>query len=312
MPRTKKRHTTTCTAISFTRKHARRALRLQHGGRPNTPHTKLKQRRQKAGSLGTPFGTTFKHSPYGLQWDRQSCWMDASMMALFYPEAMYNVLHPMFEYNNNKRISEVRDVMCQTVREMRDPEGQPHLHGLRSLLTNFAHTRDQKYAFQIENEMGYVFYFLQEILKLFNADCTRALSPYRKNYSKLYVMEMEFCNSNTIEQCLESTYKDWTFDSNIAKYMIIELIDEEGKYSVQPQEHIGFLDYQWTLCSMIVFDCSHFVSYVKESGQWYLYDDTRSRSHQALDPYDFGSYYNKGMCQFQYGKQNTFFFYTRT
>ena len=128
----------------------------------------------------------------------------------------YNVLHPMFEYNNNKRISEVRDVMCQTVREMRDPEGQPHLHGLRSLLTNFAHTRDQKYAFQIENEMGYLFYFLQEILKLFNADCTRALSPYRKNYSKLYVMEMEFCNSNTVEQCLENTYKDWTFDSNIA------------------------------------------------------------------------------------------------
>lgn len=233
------------------------------------------------------------------------------MMAMFYPEAMYNVLYPMFSSNTNYSISDVKKVMCQTISEMRDPQGQPHLHGLRSILTDFANTRDRKYAFQVENEMGYVFYFLQEILRLFDVDCTRALAPHRKNYSKLYVMEMEFCNSNSVESCLASTYKNWVFDDNIARYMIVELIDEDGKYSVQPQEQIEFLDYQWTLCSMIVFDCSHFVSYVKENNQWYLYDDTRSLSHQTLDPYDFGTFYNKGTCQFQYGKQNTFFFYTR-
>lgn len=281
----------------------RRTHRLQYGGYPNAPKNRHKK---LAGDIELR-----QHSPFGLQWDRQSCWMDASMMAMFYPDAMHNILYPMFESNTNRRLANVRQTICQTIGEMRSPHGVPHLHGLRSMLTEFANTRDQKYAFQVENQMGYVFYFLQEILRLFGADCTRALAPHRNNYSKLYVMEMELCRNNSVEQCLASTYKHWTFDDNIAKYMIIELIDEDGKYSVRPQERIEFVDYEWTLCSMVVFDCSHFVSYVKEGNQWFLYDDTRSLSHQTLDPYDFGSYYNKGGCQFQYGKQNTFFFYTR-
>lgn len=291
----------------------RRTSRLQNGGCPNRRfrHFNCDTHNRKKKKLAGVLSVHEQHNPYGLQWDRQSCWMDASMMALFYPEQMYNIIYPAFASNANTRVKDVRDTLCQIVSEMRSPQGAPHLHGLRSLLTNYANTRDQKYAFQTENQMGYVFYFLQELLRLFNVDCTRARSPYRKNYSKLYVMEMELCNNTSVEQCLSSTYKNWTFDANIAKYMIIELIDEDGKYSVRPQESVQFVGYEWTLCSMIVFDCSHFVSYVKEDGKWFLYDDTRSLSHQPLDPCNFGNYYKKGSCQFQYGKQNTFFFYTR-
>lgn len=289
----------------------RRRIRLQYGGRPNRIQTKMKQKKKNKKAAGDDFNVVHPHNQYGLRWDRQSCWMDASMMALFYPESMYNIMYPMFRSNVNTRLKCVQDTLCQVVSEIRAPQGTPELHGLRSMLTEFTNTRDRKNAFQIENQMGYVFYFLQELLRLFNVECTRARSPYRKNYSKLYVMEMEFCNNNSVEQCLSNTYKDWTFDSTIAKYMIIELIDENEKYAVQPQESIQFLDLEWTLCSMIVFDCSHFVSYVKEDNKWYLYDDTRSLSRQPLDHYDFGTYYHKGSCHFQYGKQNTFFFYTR-
>ena len=291
-----------------TRKNSsRRRLRLQYGGYPNRSAQK-RRTHKKAGKLVS----TLSHSPYGMQWDRQSCWMDASLMSLFYPDAMYNAIFPMIQSNTNNDLDEVKQTLLQTISELREPHGEPHLHGLRSMLADCIQTRDQRYAFQVENQLGYVFYFIQELLKLFDVSCTRAIPPHGKNYKKLYVMEMEYCNNNTVEQCLQSTYEKWNFHDDIAKYMIIELIDEDGKFSVKPQENIHFLDYDWTLSSMVVFDCSHFVSYVKEGEQWYLYDDTRSLSHQELDPYEFGSFYSKGSCQFQYGKNNTFFFYTRS
>lgn len=294
--------------------------RLMHGGCPNIKHKpknkktsynrrrkkNLKTRKKYAGDSGS-----FRHSHYGFKWDRQSCWMDASLMALFYPESMYSIVYPFFNQNNNSKIREVKNTLLQSITEMRNPDAQPELHGLRSILAQHIQTREQEFAFQVENQLGYVFYFLQEILKMFNVECMRAIAPTGTNYKKLYVMEMEFCNNNTVEQCLSKTYKKWSFHKKIADYMIIELIDGDGKYSVQPQENIRFLNQEWSLCSMIVFDCSHFISYVKESGKWFLYDDTRSLSHQELDIYSFGSFYRNGTCQFRYGKNNTFFFYTR-
>ena len=295
-----------CSARTM-KKSSRRLVRLQYGGYPNNRSLQKHKTHKKAGK---PF-SRLSHSQFGMQWDRQSCWMDASLMSLFYPDAMCNIIYPMIQKSTNSKLSDVKHTLLQTISELREPNGQPHLHGLRSMLSDCIQTRDQRYAFQVENQLGYVFYFLQELLKLFNVDCTRAIQPHGKNYTRLYVMEMEYCNNSTVEQCLHSTYENWNLHDDLAKYMIIELIDDNGKFAVKPQENVFFLDYEWTLCSMVVFDCSHFVSYVNDGGNWYLYDDTRSLSHQELDPYEFGSFYSKGSCHFEYGKNNTFFFYTR-
>ena len=291
--------------------------RLMFGGCSNRKyHKTIKRTRTKRKSYKKKHKryagewNAIQHNHFGFKWDRQSCWMDASLMALFYSDALYSSLYPYFNNNTNSKINDVKETLLQCISEMRSPNAQPELHGLRSILAQHIKTREQKYAFQLENELGYVFYFIQELLKMFNVKCMRAVSPEGKNYQRLFVMEMDSCNNNTVEQCLSSAYQDWTFHEDIANYMIIELIDEDGKYSVQPQENIRFLGKEWNLCSMIVFDCSHFISYVKERNKWYLYDDTRSLSHKELDPYSFGSFYSNGSCRFQYGKNNTFFFYT--
>jgi hypothetical protein len=186
----------------------------------------------------------------------------------------------------------------------------PHLHGLRTLLADqFLRTRDQKYAFQRENELGYVFYFLQEFLKLFDADCMRGVPPHYTvdRERKVYVMEVDACHGEPFSECLARNYKGWTFADSFFKFMVIELV---GK-TVQPEERITFEAAEWTLCSMIVFDCSHFISYLKQGEQWYLYDDNRSMSHKTLQPYEFGNFYERGTCRFRYGVENTFFFYVR-
>lgn len=291
---------------------SRRSWRLMHGGCPNTKkHKKRSRRRIRMSKRCAGEGNTFRHSHYGFEWNMQSCWMDASLMALFYPDSLYSIVSTFFLQNNNKQIADVKNTLVKCISEMRSPTSIPSLHGLRSILARHIRTLDQKYAFQLENELGYVFYFLQELLKMFDVKCMRARPPDGENFKKLYVMEMEHCNNITVEQCLQKKYKKWIFHSELAHYMIIELIDEDGKYSVKPQETISFLKHKWSLCSMIVFDCSHFISYIKQDGKWFLYDDTRSLSHKELDPYAFGSFYRNGHCHFKYGKNNTFFFYTR-
>lgn len=257
----------------------------------------------------------FAHTPFGFSWSAQSCWMDSSLMAMFYPDAMFNVLYPLFARSTTRKYSHVRTTMLQIITEMRVPGGQPSLHGFRDMLsTETPMTGDQKYAFQKEHELGYVFYFLQEIQKLFSVPCIRARPPYGSRYTKLYVLEMEACGTDgtaTVESCLNKTYHRWSFhpDSSAIRHIMIELLDED-KHRVQPQERMQFQGKYWSLCSMIVFDCSHFVSYVKQGAQWYLYDDTRAMSHLELNPCEFGKhYYEKGGCRYQYGVQNTFFFY---
>lgn len=241
--------------------------------------------------------------------------MDSSLMAMFYPDAMFNVLYPQFVRATTAKYNRIKTTMLQIITEMRVRGGEPSLHGFRNLLaTETPMKGDQKYAFQKEHEMGYVFYFLQEIQKLFSIPCIRARPPYGKRYKNLYVLEMETCGTDgsaTVESCLAKTYRRWRFHPGSSKirHMMIELLDE-NKHKVQPQERIQFQGVYWSLCSMVVFDCSHFVSYVKQGSQWYLYDDTRAMSHLELKPCEFGrNYYEKGGCRYQYGVQNTFFFY---
>ena len=108
-----------------------------------------------------------------------------------------------------------------------------------------------------------------------------------------------------LEACLHKNYADWEIAHRSMHYLFIELVGD----SVKPQQKLSFNGKQWELHSMIVFDCNHFISYIKQAGQWYLYDDTRSLSHIGLQPYTFGQTYSKGGCQFRYGRENSFFFY---
>ena len=257
---------------------------------------------------------------YGFSWDAQSCWMDSSLMAMFYPDMMYNALYHQFEHSTKCK-QNIKETLMQIVREIREDDIELSLHDFRNLLaTETPMTGNQKKAFQRDNKFGYVFYFLMEIQKLFGVKCMTAKPPGTNQSSEpsepMYVLEMEKCHSGdsgTVSTCLEKTYKQWTFDPipDDVKHMFIELLDE-NRYSVVPEETITFQGHTWILCSMIVFDCSHFVSYLKQGDQWYLYDDTRALSKLSMKPVKFGrEYYHKGTCRFQYGVQNTFFFYAK-
>lgn len=287
----------TCAAPDARTRHRRRH---RHRHR----HRRASHRR---GSALHPMAT----ATMGFEWDRQSCWMDSSLMALFFPDEMHKVVFPMVTRNKNPKLSEVKNTVMNIVTEMRASNNTaPHLHGLRTLLAdNFLGTRDQKYAFQRENELGYVFYFLQEFLKLFDVDCVRGVPGYYSvnRVRKQYVMEVDQCHGEAFSQCLKRNYRGWKFQPSYFKFMVIELV---GK-TVKPEEFIEFEGAKWSLCSMIVFDCSHFISYLKQAGQWYLYDDNRSMSHKTLQPYTFGEHYERGSCRFRYGVENTFFFYVR-
>jgi hypothetical protein len=121
-----------------------------------------------------------------------------------------------------------------------------------------------------------------------------------------WILEIEHCDTTTpIEQCLAQNYINWEIETDMT-HLFIELVAN----TVHPDEHIQFNGKKWELTSMVVFDCSHFISYLKQKDTWYLYDDTRSLAHISLTPYEFGKFYTKGNgCRFQYGVQNTFFFY---
>jgi hypothetical protein len=320
--RRKTRRNNSKTSMSHVRKHKHQRQHQRQGGVQvkscSTAHlTKKKHlsRCRERHNFRSQHVDAHVHTRQGFEWSAQSCWMDSSLMAMFYPDPMYNVLYDQFAQSNTK-FNHIREVLVSIVKELREANGHPSLHSLRSILADETPMiGDQKYAFQREHELGYVFYFLQEIQKLFGVQCMRATPPYGATPRKLYVLEMERCGSagqDTVQTCLNRTYSRWSFeDMADVRHMFIELIDED-RYTVQPQEEVQFQGYQWQLCSMIVFDCSHFVTYLKQNGGWWLYDDTRALSHMTLKPHTFGQqYYTKGSCRYQYGVQNTFFFYVR-
>jgi hypothetical protein len=246
---------------------------------------------------------------FGFPWDRQSCWMDSSLMAMFYPDATYSAIYPYIEkMNASSGMHDIMPQLTQVISELRTPNIVPSLHGIRSRFAkHFAEKRsaseDQRDAFQVENELGYVFYFVQELLHVMGVPPV-TMSRGRSTREQ-WILEIEKCSDDTpLEECLQQNYAGWKITSDM-KYLFIELVGD----AVRPQEFITFNSKGWQLTSMVVFDCSHFISYLKQDGQWYLYDDTRSLSHVGLKPYTFGQAYTKGSCRFQYGRENTFFFY---
>ena len=80
-------------------------------------------------------------------------------MALFFPDEMHKVVYPMFVRNRDDKLTEVRETLVTIVQEMRaSNQTAPQLHGLRTLLANhFLKMRDQKYAFQRENELERIY-----------------------------------------------------------------------------------------------------------------------------------------------------------
>jgi hypothetical protein len=169
------------------------------------------------------------------------------------------------------------------------------------------------------NEYGYVYYFLVEFMKLFKiepllADC--ASTPGR--YMKEHLLEVRADGRlRTMGECLCDRYAKWVFDASTLRYLIVELLRSPShsgatKLQMADLEESGEMSWSgrtWSLQSMIVFDCSHFVAYVRKDGAWLLYDDTRSLDKQPLQAIKFGEVYRSGACAFEYGRKNTFFFF---
>lgn len=238
-------------------------------------------------------------------------------MSLFFPDKMHSIMLPFLQKNTNPELREIKSHVLDVVAQIRTPGKVGHLHDLRDQLRRFNTTRDQRNAFQPADKFGFVFYFLQEFLRLFDyppllatregrVRTARSLPHSHKKNLKLYVVEVEYCHSETLQKCLETNYRGWTFERESLRYLIIELISHD----VTPQLKMRWQGVRWTLQSMIVFDCSHFVAYVRRGASWYMHDDNRTFQHAPITAYDFGDYYQRGMCHFEYGVKNTFFFYT--
>jgi hypothetical protein len=245
---------------------------------------------------------------YGFRWNNQSCWMDASLMALFFPDEMYK---KMFYYlrktkSDDNDVNEVKEITKKLVNKMRSPGIIPDVIQLRDFLWKHWHnkTKHQNYAFQPEHEQGYVFYFIQEFLELMSFPVLRARPTHGQDWQETRILEIENCEGNTLEECLHINFNHWKFDKKSLNYLIIELVN----HTVIPQETLHFEGIVWKLHSMIVFDCSHFVTYIKKNDKWFIYDDNRALNEQPLKKNTFGNYYETGLCNFKYGLKNTFFF----
>lgn len=239
-------------------------------------------------------------------------------MALFFPTRMHAIMMPYIMRCKKKSVASVKRNLLGIIDDMHHPGKIGDLGELRQQLLQFHDTEDQRNAFQDENVFGYVFYFIQEFLRLFDVDplvarrrgtsvlVSKRLPHARRRNLRMYVVEVEFCKNATLEKCLQKNYCGWEFES--PPYLIIELIS----HNVEPQLQMRWQGVTWELQSMIVFDCSHFVAYLKHQDGWYLHDDSRTLQHIPMQEYDFGDYYSRGMCQFEYGVKNTFFFFVPT
>ena len=242
--------------------------------------------------------------------------MDSSLMSLFFPDKMHRIMMPFLQKNGNAELRHIKSAVLDVATQIRTPGTVGHLHDLRNQLLRFNETEDQRNAFQPENKFGFVFYFLQEFLRLFEfpplvaqragkVRTASSLPHSHKKHLELYVVEVEYCRNETLQKCLEKNYRGWAFERDSLRYLIIELISHD----VSSQLTMRWQGVRWTLQSMIVFDCSHFVAYMRKDGAWYMHDDNRTFQQVPITEYEFGDYYQRGMCHFEYGVKNTFFFY---
>ena len=66
---------------------------------------------------------------FGFPWDSQSCWIDTSLMCMFFPNPMYQILYPMFASNDNPKMKEIKNNLMHIIDDLRHPGDVPTLHG---------------------------------------------------------------------------------------------------------------------------------------------------------------------------------------
>jgi len=238
---------------------------------------------------------------YGLSWTKESCWVDSTLMSLFFPDDMFTYFAPFVErYTENMELRQLLKTIIQNIRTPVETNPKHTIRNLRSILRSEVKGNLQRdRAFRPENEYGYVYYFIVEFLKLLHIP-----PSYGR---KSYIVSLRLCQHQSIQQCLQKT-SSITSDINDPPYLIIETYEHE---TVFPSEYIKWCERIWKLQAMIVFDCSHFMTYLLKHNKWYIYDDTLSLENKPLRLRQTGEQYKKegGMCQFNFNANNTFLFY---
>jgi hypothetical protein len=250
---------------------------------------------------------------YGLKWSKQSCWMDASLMAMFFPRTIYEYLIPfiMKADIHSEKHNELESIKLETLdiaENVRSPNNHlTHVDTLRTLLHRHSTNRDQKMAFQPEHKYGYVYYFLIEFLKMFKIPCVTYYCSKIKQKQQDYIIQLDSCYSVPLETCLTTTTNSWQMSECFGSipFIIIEINNDH----VIPTLQITWKNRQWKLMSMIVYGCSHFMTYINRNDEWFIYDDNNTLHKIPLQPMKFGDIYDTGFCKFKYGSNNTFFFY---
>ena len=124
---------------------SRRRQRRSHRTRTRPQRTQRAPQRRRRSKM--PAGGVRTEKYFGLAWDRQSCWIDSSLMALFFPDRMYKIMMPYIERCSNRRVESVRKNVLRIVQQLRTPGTVGELKDLRQQLLEFQQTRDQRNAF---------------------------------------------------------------------------------------------------------------------------------------------------------------------
>lgn len=249
-----------------------------------------------------------KNLYYGLRWTEKSCWMDSSLMALFFSTSTNAYFSRFVENHNNEETNHIKNETLYLINSIQETNNQDvSVDSLRDHLNKYAmNKKDRKMitAFERSGNEGYVYYFLIEFLRLFNVPPLIG-RPIVGTNQEMYILELQDCGRSSIEDCLNNSYRGWRWKQT-QPYLIVESNTE-----LSPQENILWNSSHYTLKSMIVFNCSHFVTYVRRQNVWYLYDGGRTYKDMPLQVTSFGGefYSPSDHCPFIYGQTNTFFFY---
>jgi len=243
---------------------------------------------------------------FGLQMSKKSCWIDSCMMALFFPDRMNQYFSPFVQsINAPPHLQSIQQETLSVISSLRQEKKVSSINTLRSLLHNYASQRNDYNllrAFERENLEGYVFYYLVEFLKMFQVPPLRMVQTFVTRDA--HIIELEDCQGSTIQECINQYFSEWSLLTE-PSYLIIEMVNS----SLVPLEQVLVSNQSMKLQSMIVYNCNHFITYVRKNQEWHLYDDFRTLNKKPLQVIEFGDFYSVERCHFTYGKTNTFFFY---
>lgn len=240
---------------------------------------------------------------FGLQMSKKSCWMDTSLMALFFPDKMHNYFSKFVKKLKHPTLQAIKQEIQNIITIINTVNQKYNVDRLRNLLSNFASSSEQRRAFEKENSLGYVYYYLVEFLKLLDVPPIQLMKHGVVN-KETYILELENCDGTTIQECLDVFLQSWSL-MYPPDYLIIEMTNS----TLVPMENIQVQEKRYQLQSMIVSNCNHFITYVKKGNKWLLYDDFRTLHKKPLTTMEFGQHYVIDDCHFAYGQKNTFFFY---